>query len=200
MPSTAPHRLGPRLAFGAVLIAASIALVGCGAVAPSSSSAARTPAPTHSVRSASHYTVTPSASAGDVYRDSLAGYAVAFPGEPDVKPLAISGTDRLANLAAYGDPSNIFFIARGEVRDSPPDLHGELLGWLQSVQTSGSVGASSDELKELPALRAEFTMATGEAGETVVASDGNRFYQLIAIGGTPKARQAYFDTFSLTGR
>jgi hypothetical protein len=31
--------------------------------------------------------------------DAVAGYAVTFPGEPDVRPLAISGTDRTANLA-----------------------------------------------------------------------------------------------------
>ena len=35
----------------------------------------------------------------------------------------------------------------------------------------------------------------GQPGELVVAGDGNRFYQLIAIGGTSDQRQAFFDSF-----
>jgi hypothetical protein len=154
---------------------------------------AHTPTPT---KTATHYT-TQSTSAGYVYKDALAGYAVTFPGEPDVKPLAINGTNRLANLAGYGDSSTTF-ISRGEVRDSPPDLRGELFAWVQSVETSGQIGASSDELAGLPSVHGVFTMTTGEDGETVVASDGNTFYQLIALGGTQAERQDFFDSFSLT--
>lgn len=80
----------------------------------------------------------------------------------------------------------------------PADLRGELFGWLQSVEASGQIGASSDELGGLPAMRAEFTMAGGRGAATVVAGDGNRFYQLIALGGRPEERQAFFDFFSLT--
>jgi hypothetical protein len=79
-----------------------------------------------------------------------------------------------------------------------PDLRGELFGWLQSVKTSGQIGASSYELVGLPALQAEFTMEGDQKAETIVASDGKRFYQLIAMGGTAEERQAFFDSFRRT--
>jgi hypothetical protein len=43
----------------------------------------------------------------------------------------------------------------------PADLRDELFGSLQPVETSKQIGASSDELGGLPAMRAEFTMAGG---------------------------------------
>jgi hypothetical protein len=32
-----------------------------------------------------------------------------------------------------------------------------------------------------------------------VAGEGYRFYQLIAMGGTPEERQAFFDSFEFRG-
>lgn len=197
MRSTTVSNLGPRLAFGAVMIAASIALAGCGTVTPHASPTTRTPAPPRPSPSASDFTLTPSTSGGYVYKDALAGYAVSFPGQPDVRPLGISGTPRLGDIAFYGDPSTLALISRGEVRDSAPDLQGELFGWLQSIKTTGSVGASADELAGLPAAQGQFTEGN-QQGQTMVANDGDRFYQLIAIGGTAQERQAFFDSFRLS--
>ncbi|TPW75906.1 hypothetical protein [Schumannella soli] len=186
----------PRRVLGVAIIAALLTLSGCSATAGSATDTTHKPAahtPTTKQTAASYTTQT--TSEGHLYTDALAGYAVAYPGEPEVKPLAIEGTDRLANFAAYGDETITVFGSRGEVRDSPPDLHGELLGWLQSVDTSGQIGASSDILGGLPALRADFTATSGEVGETMVASDGDTFFQLIAVGGTPEQRQAFFGSF-----
>lgn len=200
MQSARAMNRGARLAVGVLLMAAFLALAGCSATAASPTHANHKPAvhtPTPK-KTASHYT-TQSTSAAYVYKDGLAGYAVTFPSEPIVEPLAINGTDRLANYASFGDDQSMKgFIARGEVRDSPPNLRGELFGWLQSVKTSGQIGASSYELGGLSALQAEFTLEGGQKSATVVASDGNRFYQLIVLGGTPEQAQAFFDSFSLT--
>lgn len=209
MPS---HRSGNpslRLASSVLLIAAALLLAACSANALTthathkSAHTGSTPRPT---ATASHYT-TQGTHEGWIYKDELAGYTVTFPNEPDVKPLAINGTDRLANFAYCTDQISNEYIARGEVRDSPPDLRGELFGWLQSVKTSGQIGASSYQLDNLSGARAEFTVGsdqggpgslTGAQGETVVASDGQHFYQLIAIGGTSDQRQVFFDSFKLT--
>jgi hypothetical protein len=185
MQSAKANRRGPRLTLAAGIIAASITLTGCSAIIASLEPVTESP------------TATTSTSAGYVYTDTDAGYIVTFPGEPQVNPLAISGTDRFAHLVGYSGPSTIGLISRGELRDSPPSLRGELFGWLQSLETTGQIGASSDELGGLSALRAEFTLEGDQDGETVVASDGNRFFQLIAIDGTPEERQAFFDSFRL---
>jgi hypothetical protein len=134
-------------------------------------------------------------SEGYVYEDADAGYAVTFPGEPDVETLQIEGSDRTANLVSYGSSTN-GFLSRGEVRDSPIDLRSELFGWLEAVD-AGQVGASSAELAGLPALQAEVVRDDGQEATTIVASDGDRFYQLIVIGATPEERQAFFDSFKL---
>jgi hypothetical protein len=206
MQSSGANTRGPRLALGAVLIAASMTLTGCSTIAALPTHATHkpvvhTPAPT---KTASHYT-TQATSAGYVYKDALSGYAVTFPDEPDVKPLAINGSNRLGNAAISSDLATIELFSRGEVRDSPPNLRGELMGWIQSVETSGQIGASSYQLGGLDGARAEFTIGgdqedpdflVGKEGETVVASEGNRFYQLIALGGTPEQRQVFFDSFT----
>jgi hypothetical protein len=141
---------------------------------------------------------TPTTSAGYVYEDADAGYAVTFPGEPHVAPLQINGTDRSANLVTYGAPSTVAYMSRGEVRNLPADLRDELFKYLGSV-SSGQVGASSTELGGLPALQAEFVGPNGIDATTIVAGDGDRFYQLIAVAGTPEDRQAFFDSFKLLG-
>jgi hypothetical protein len=175
----------PWIAMSTVLFAASMALAGCGAVTTPPSPAADAPSPT------------PTTAAGYVYEDPFAGYAVTFPGEPSVGQLEIAGTDRTANLVGYGDASTVFYISRGEIRESQVDLRNELFGWLGSVELSGQVGANSDELDGLPAMRAEFTMSNDKEATTIVAGEGDRFYQLIAMGGTPEERQAFVDSFEL---
>lgn len=140
----------------------------------------------------------PTTSAGYVYEDADAGYAVTFPDEPVVSQLQITGTDRTANLVSYGDPSTIAYLSRGEIRDVAPDLRSELFTYLGTVST-GQVGANSTELGGLPALQAEFVGPNGIEATTIVAGDGDHFYQLIAIEGTPEERQAFFDSFTLLG-
>lgn len=175
----------PRIAMTALLIAASIILAGCSTVTTPPAPAENTPAST------------PATSDGYVYEDVKAGYAVTFPGEPEVGQLAIEGTDRTANLVGYLDAAGeTTYISRGELRDFPADLRGELFGWLQSVNTTGQIGASSYELVGLSALRAEFAV-DGQDATTVVAGEGNRFFQLIAAGGTPEERQEFIDSFEL---
>jgi hypothetical protein len=185
MQSAKANNLGPRIVLTAVLIAASTTLAGCSTVTPPPSPAADTAA-------------TPATATGYVYEDDPADYAVTFPGEPVIEPLAIHGTDRRANLVGYGDTSTIVYVSRGEIREFPVDLREELFGWLGSV-ASGQIGANSDELDGLPALRAEFSMNDGQEATTIVAGEGYRFYQLIAMGGTPEERQAFFDSFEFRG-
>jgi hypothetical protein len=197
MRSTTVSNLGPRLVFGVVMIAVSIALAGCGTVTTHASPATSTSAPPRPSPTPSDFTLTPSTSGDYVYMDALAGYAVTFPGQPDVRPLEVSGTHRLANIAGYGDSSTFVLIARGEVRDSRPDLQGELFGWLQSIKTTGGVGASGGELAGLPSAQAQFTVGNRQ-GQTIVVGDGDRFYQLIAMGGTAQERQTFFDSFHVT--
>jgi hypothetical protein len=187
MPSLPATRIRSSLAMGALLLTASIALVGCGAVATPTSPSEDTTAET------------PSSAEGYVYEDAEAGYAVTFPGEPSVEKLEINGTDRFANLVGYADEvSGMYYITRGEIRDLPIDLRNELLGWLSSVETE-SVGASSAELDGLAGVRAELSMSNGEAATTVMAADGDRFYQLIVMGGEAEDRDAFLDSFETLG-
>ena len=194
---TRVNNLGPRLAVGAVLILASIALGGCGTGATHTSpSTSTSPTPRPTV-TASNFTLAPTLSAGVVYTDALTGYAVTFPGPPEVKPLAISGTHRLGNIAFYGDSSTIVLLARGEARDSAPNLQGELYSWVQGAKPTGVIRASGDELAGLPAAQAQFPQGSQQV-QTIMANDGDRFYQLIASGGTAHQRKAFFDSYHLT--
>lgn len=197
MRSIRASKLGPRFGAAAVLIAASIALAGCGTPTPHASPTRSTRATPRPSATPSDFTLTFNSSDKSVYDDGLAGYSVTFPGQPGVHPLAISGTHRLANIAMYGDPTPLELIARGEARNSPPDLQGELFSWLQSIKTTGGIGASGGEFEGLPDAEAQFT-EDGLPGQTIMLSDGDRFYQLIALGGTAKDRQAFFDSFKLT--
>jgi hypothetical protein len=207
MRTTTLSNLGTRLVFGAALIAVSLAVAGCGTVTANASAtgsthakkspAKSTPATPRPSATPSHFTLTSSPSGSDVYEDDLAGYSVTFPGQPDVKPLAISGTNRLGNIALYYDTTTFGLIARGEVRDAAPDLQTELFGWLQSITPTGEIKAGGSEFDGLPDAQAQFT-DEGLPSETIMANDGDRFFQLIAIGGTAKQRQAFFDSFRLT--
>jgi hypothetical protein len=209
MESTRNGNRGSRLALGVVLIVAFLTLAGCSTTAASPTHkpahANNTPTPQ---TTASNYTIEYT-SMGFIYKDTLSGYAVTFPHPPDVEPLAMNETDHLENFASFSDLMSNEFGSTGEVLHSPPDLHGQLMGWLQSVKTSGQIGASSYTLNGLDAARAKFTAGdspaipgflVGQPGETVVASDGNHFYQLIALGGTSDQRQAFFDSFKRTDK
>jgi hypothetical protein len=203
MKSTKSGDRGSRVALGASLFVAFLTLAGCSTTDPSSAHkpahAVHTPT---SQKTASPYTIEDAAE-GFIYQDALAGYAVTFPQRPDVEPLANNETDHGANFAstelALGE-----FASIGQVLNKTPNLRAQLMGWVQSVNPSGQVSASSYTLGGLYAEQAQFTTGDGSAipsdlvgqpGQLVVAGDGHRFYELIAIGGTSDQRQAFFDSF-----
>jgi len=195
-----------RSAFGAALLVALLTLAGCSLIGLSPNhrpvDASRAPSP----QSTSTYTIEATA-AGFVYHDAPSGYAITFPQRPDVAPLAHNETDHAANFASSQQTSSEF-ASIGQVLNKVPQLRNQLMGWVQSVNPTGQVNASSYTLGGLDAVWAEFTTGDGAAipselvgqpGETVMAGDGDNFYQLVAIGGTSDQRQAFFDSFRRTG-
>lgn len=193
---------GVHVAFGAVLIVGLLALPGCGTTAASST---HSPPPSEETPAAlgSSYTIedTP---AGFVYQDATSGYALTFPQRPDVAPLANNQADEEAYYVSSSDQVSNQFVSIGQVLDKTPNLRPQLLGLVQSLNPSAQVDASSYTLGGIDAVRAQFTMGdsqalpsylVGQPSEVVVAGDGNRFYELIAIGGTSDQRQAFFDSF-----
>jgi hypothetical protein len=195
---------GSRAPLGAALIVTFLTLAGCSTTHPSPThkparGAAHTPS---SQKSASPYTVE-DATGGFTYKDALSGYAVTFPQRPDVEPLANNETDQPANFVS-ADLKPGEFASIGETLDKTPNLRAQLMGYVTSMNPSGQISASSYTLGGLDADQAQFTPGKGSGipsnlvglpSELVVAGDGNRFYQLIAIGGTSKQRQAFFDSF-----
>jgi hypothetical protein len=180
---------GARISLGALLIAASIALVGCVTVPTP-------PAPVETAPSETPASAETPATAAGYYEDDVVGYAVTFPGEPDVQLLATAGTNRPVNVVSYGDPSTLALLTHGEILDHPADLRSELLGWAGSVGPD-SVQASSADLAGLAALRAELIMPDGTEATMIVAGEGVRFLRLLAIGGTAEERQEFVDSFEL---
>jgi hypothetical protein len=195
---------GSRATLGAALIVMFLTLAGC-----STTDQSPTHTPTHaavhtptSQKSASPYTVE-DATGSFIYKDELSGYAVTFPQQPDVEPLRNNETDQPANFAS-ADLTSGEFASIGEVLDKTPNLRAQLMGYVGSMNPSGQISASSYTLGGLDADQAQFTTGNGSAipsnlvglpSEIVVAGDGNHFYELIAIGGTPAQRQAFFDSF-----
>jgi hypothetical protein len=193
-----------RTALGAALIVMFLTLAGCGTTDPSPThkpahAAVHTPG---SQKSASPYTVE-EATGGFIYKDALSGYAVTFPQRPDVEPLANNETDQVANFVS-ADLTLGEFASTGEVLDKTPNLRAQLMGYVQSMDPSGQITASSYTLGGLDADQAQFTTGKGAGlpsnlvglpSELVVAGDGDHFYQLIAMGGTSDQRQAFFDSF-----
>lgn len=197
-------RIGNRrlhLAFGAMFIVAVLTLAGCGTTAASS-----THTPTASETPTSQdagYTIedTP---AGFVYQETTSGYELTFPQQPDVAPLANNQADQDAYYVSSSDQVSNQFVSTGQVLDQTPNLRPQLMGLVQSLNPSGQINASSYTLGGLDAAQAQFTTGesqampsylVGQPGEVVVAADGNRFYALLAIGGTSEQRQAFFDSF-----
>ncbi|MCU1416530.1 MAG: hypothetical protein JWP32_704 [Schumannella sp.] len=193
---------GLHVAFGAVVIVALLAMAGCGTFTASST---HSPTPSEETPTApdSSYTIedTP---AGFVYQDAPSGYTVTFPQRPEVAPLANNETDQDAYFVSSSDQVSNEFASTGQVLDKTPNLRAQLLGVVQSLNPSGQVNAGSYTLGGLDAAQAQFTTGesqampsylVGQPGEIVVAGDGNRFYELIAIGGTSDQRQAFFDSF-----
>ena len=202
MGSTTGGNRGLHVAFGAVLIVGLLALAGCGTTAASSThrptSSDETPTPQDS-----SYTIeeTPE---GFVYQDATSGYALTFPQRPDVAPLANNQSDQDAYYVSSSDQVSNQFVSIGQVLDKTPNLRAQVLGAAQSLNPSGQISAASYTLGGLDAAQAQFTTGesqgmpsylVGQPAEIVVAGDGNRFYELIAIGGTSDQRQAFFDSF-----
>jgi hypothetical protein len=197
-------RIGNRrlhLAFGAMFIVAVLTLAGCGTT-PASSRHSPTASETPTSQDTG-YTVedTP---AGFVYQEAASGYALTFPQRPDVAPLANNQADQDAYYVSSSDQESNQFISIGQVLDKTPNLRAQVLGAAQSLNPSGQVSATSYTLGGLDAAQAQFTTGEGQGmpsylvgqpAEIVVAGDGNRFYELIAIGGTSDQRQAFFDSF-----
>jgi hypothetical protein len=136
-------------------------------------------------------------------RAETAAHRRAFPQRPDVEPLANNESNQVANFAS-ADLMPGQFASTGQVLDKTPNLLAQLMGFVQSVNPSGQISASSYTLGVLDADQAQFTTGKGAGipsngvglpGELVVAADGNHFYQLIATGGTSEQRQAFFDSF-----
>ena len=193
---------GLHVAFGAVLIVALLAMAGCGTTAASSTHSP-TPSEETPTSPGSSYTIedTP---AGFVYQDATSGYTVTFPQRPEVAPLAHNVSDQDAYYVSSSDQVSSQFVSIGQVLDKTPNLRAQVLGAAQSLNPSGQISAASYTLGGLDAAQAQFTTGesqampsylVGQPAEVVVAGDGNRFYELIAIGGTSEQRQAFFDSF-----
>lgn len=203
MESTNSRIRGSRVALGAALVMVFLALAGCSTTDPT---------PTHKPTQAAHaptsqktaapYTIEQTAG-GFIYKDATSGYAVTFPQEPNVEPLANNETDQLANFAST-ELTSSEFASSAEILNHAPHLRNQLMGWVQSMNPSGQISASSYTLGGLDALRAAFTTGdspatpsdlVGQPCEIVMAGDGNRFYELVVIGGTSDDRQVFFDSF-----
>jgi hypothetical protein len=199
MKSTKTGSCGSWVALGAPLILAVLTLAGCSTPNPSPMLAPPTPT---SQNTSSTYTIEETTE-GFIYKDAPSGYAITFPQRPDVEPLANNQTDQPANFVSIALASSQF-VSIGQVLDREPNLRAQLMGFVQSLNPSGQVSASSYMLGGLDAAHAQFTTGdsralpsslVGQPGEVVVAGDGNRFYELVAIGGTSDQRQAFFDSF-----
>ena len=183
--------LGPRMALGGVLVAASIGLAAC---------ATRTTVPPRHPHTPS---AIPSGPAG-YYKDAAADYAITFPGKPSIAP--VDGSDSGAMRATYStepDPTAtdaVYYTAAGttasDVDISPTDLDGDLL---QLVNQGAKLTSQETKftLDGMPAVMSDFTGPDGKPGTIVIAGEGHSFYQLIVRGGTTAQRQTFFDSFKL---
>jgi hypothetical protein len=191
MQSTTRASLAQRMALSALLFATSIVLAGCAFLTPA--------APPQETP-----TATPTTSTGYVYEDADAGYAVTFPGEPEVEAGLDGGDGSVLTIASYVTSSAepIRYMAQGitEFEFGMVDLPIVLVN---SAQASGAVVDDGDitaaEIHGLPAFIADVTMSDGTPGAVLMAGDveAKSAYQLVVVGGTPEERQAFFDSFVL---
>ena len=203
MESTKRGNRGSRVTIVAALVVAFLILAGCSTTDPSPthSPVEGSPAPTPQ-QDASSYTIDET-SGGFIYKDVPSGYAVNFPQRPNVEPLSNNESDQPANFAS-AELTSSMFASIGQVLDKAPELRSQLMGFVQSMNPTEQINASSYTLGGLDAVWAEFTTGdspaipsnlVGQLGETVMAGDGHNFYQLVAIGGSSDQRQAFFDSF-----
>jgi hypothetical protein len=188
---SATAHLPPRIARSALIITASIALAGCALPAPSAP-----PAHTPSA--------TPTSATDYVYEDADAGYAITFPGEPEVQAGVDTGDGGVLTIANYVTSSAepIRYMSQGiiEFEFGMAELPIILVN---SARASGAVvddGAiTGAEVQGLPAFIADVTMSDGTPGAVLMAGDveADIGYQLVVIGGTSAERQAFFDSFLL---
>lgn len=208
MESTKSGNRGSRVALGAALILAFLTLAGCSTTNPSSTHkpdhAPHTPT---SQNTSSTYTIEETTE-GFIYKDAPSGYAVTFPQRPQVEPLANNESDQAANYAS-AEVTSGEFVSIGQVLNKTPNLQAQLMGVVSSMNPSGQVDASSYTLGGLEGAQAQFTTGSsstipsdlvGLPAEVVVAGDGNRYYDLLALGGTSDQRQAFFDSFKRTDK
>src|SRR4051812_34930013 len=108
MTTAAAATRASRLALGALILGATIAVAGCSAIgsfAPPATSPTASPMPSTD---------------GFLYTDNPTGYAITFPAEPDVEQVDIYGQPQKANVATYAD-ADTFYLSRGEVQYRPID-------------------------------------------------------------------------------
>jgi hypothetical protein len=195
---------GARVTIFAALVVAFLILAGCSTTDPS---------PTHSPVEGSPTSTPPQdppsytieeTSGGFIYTDVPSGYAVTYPERPTVEPLLNNEADQPANFVS-AELASGQFGSIGQVLDKAPELRSQLMGFVQSLNPTGQINASSYTLGGLDAVWAEFTTGdspsiptnlVGQPGETVMAGDGHNFYNLVAIGGSSDQRQAFFDSFT----
>lgn len=201
MESTNRVNRGSHVTIIPVLVVAFLILAGCSTTDPSPSDSPVEESTSAPQQDAS-YTIDETAG-GFIYMDVPSGYAVTFPQQPNVAPLANNVSDQPANYAS-AELTTGEFVSIGQVLDKTPDLRSQIMGFVQSLDPTGQVNASSYTLGGLDAVWAEFTIGdgagipanlAGQQGETVMAGDGYNFYQLVAIGGSSDQRQAFFDSF-----
>lgn len=191
MRSTTTASLARRMALSALIIAASIVLAGCAFPTPS--------APPEETP-----TATPTSSTGYVYEDADAGYAITFPGEPEVQTGVDNGEGGVLAIASFVTSSAepIRYMSHGIIgfEFGMAELPIVLVN---SARASGAVvddGAiTAAEVQGLPAFIADVTMSDGTPGSVLMAGDveAKIGYQLVVVGGTPDERQAFFDSFLL---
>lgn len=148
------------------------------------------------------WTWTPSTtSAGYVYEDADANFAITFPGKPSVAPKDSSGIRATYSTAPDPNaPDAVVYAARGTAATGIEILPETLETVVLTLVDQGAVLTAPEvtfELEGMPAIMNELTLPTGKAATFVVAGDGNRIYQLLVVGGTPEERQAFFDSFEL---
>lgn len=170
-------------------LAALIILTGC-SLLPGSAPA---PSPTGE---------TPAGAAPFVYEDEVAGFAITFPGEPEVE--GIDGNEEGAQRATYTatPPEGVPFYTAGGTKasasEADPETFELIIARMEATGfASDIVDVTAVDLDGIEGRQAEFVVHDGNEASMILAGKGHSFYQLMVIGGTADERQAFFDTFEL---